>query len=178
MLFLAGPAMAQQDGVQQPQFDDSLQERAAGAMQRLNLRTTPDGRLDACEARLGEPDRQVLRVQTEMMLTALACAATYNQANLIPTYENFLFRHQDLVREAQDRIARELTREGGGERALEDFQSVLANEEAQTLSQRGTGTYCRMRASRWDFTMTADPDQLAYYTADLARRTAAGCQRR
>lgn len=174
LLMSSSGAWAQAEPVR-PLFDDTLEQRAATALERLNL-LSRDGPPDECALGLGEPERQVLRVHTEMMLTALACRDTYRRANLVPIYDNFIFRNQETIIAAQERVDRDLRRDGADFRALDDLLTILANREAVELAGRGTSTYCRMRQSRWDFTMTSSIDEFQTYTEQLALRTANGCQ--
>ncbi len=113
---------------------------------------------------------QILRLHTELMVTSLACAEAYGDADLYQRYRQFTVDHADAMRDSQAEITRRFGSGEPAERQFDLFRTEMANAESQTMQRVSTPVYCAMRQSRFRSLIGATPQAFSGYAGELVAR--------
>lgn len=168
---------------------------ALARLQALNATVVPGSEDILCLPRDRMEADELVRLQTELLVTALACDAAEgidSDTDLqghYAAYRSFTGRHGDAIRAAQGEMRGYLAeaagladRTGREAQALFDaYQTKLANTEAEGLMDMTADRYCRIHSPRMATLFGVDAAQLEDYVAQVAgrafysRQSRAGC---
>ncbi len=94
---------------------------------------------------------QFMLLKTQMMLAGLTCTGPYNDGNTFGHYQDFILTHASTIRDAQNTMARFLSRyrSGNPNRLFDTYATSYSNNEAQVMNQVSGGRYCQALQNRF-----------------------------
>lgn len=113
---------------------------------------------------------EVLRLHTELMVTGILCGSAYGRPDLENDYRLFTERHVDAILDAEGRLSREPIVNGDGIDDIDDYRTLLANEEAGRVREMSPSVYCQARQSRFNSLSGASPSAFLAYAEDRTGR--------
>lgn len=167
---LGAPSRA---AAQTPTRDPGFAPSAADVdalLRRLPGRAS-DPASDACAARRQTVADEVFILHSQMMVTSLACAEAFGQADLHEQYRRWAVAQESVLASSRAELAARL----GGTAAVDAYRTTLANAESALINAEGPAGYCTMRRSRFGSLVDASPAAFSGYAAEVLARRQSGC---
>ncbi len=116
---------------------------------------------------------QFIRLHTELMVTGLTCAHSYNDPELFGNYQVFTAAHADRIRQVQTDLGRFLgqNQRGSNARLFDTYRTEMANDESQVVIAVTHDGYCQAQREAFYTVARLNPQDLDAYLSQVAERS-------
>lgn len=146
------------------------EQQGSAALEQLMQMAPPQVESAACPSRQQVFADEVLRLHTQLMVTGILCGSAYGEPELEQAYRRFTETHVQAILNAEALLSNQPIVRSAEVQDIDDYRTLLANQEAGEARSMSPSVYCQARQSRFNSLRGASRDAFLAYAEDRTGR--------